>query len=247
MMAALRNGSDGQYRALLLDFGTVIQKSFFETRADIEELLQIPPGTLAWAGPFDPGSDPLWRQVVSGAFPERAYWDQRAREVGRLIGENWTIQDFCRKHGELPPSVILRPEMLALIADAKEAGLKFGILTNELELFWQGLAADDAVRSFGRCPRRCHSHAHSQARSACLRACARSPGSRRRSGCLHRRSTAQRRGRKSSRHTKPSLGSDRSACMRDGRKARAGPLGKISTCSVPRTASRRRLGDGAYN
>jgi putative hydrolase of the HAD superfamily len=31
--------------------------------------------------------------------------------------------------------VILRPEMLALIVDVKEAGLKFGILTNELELF----------------------------------------------------------------------------------------------------------------
>ena len=135
MNAALKNGNDGQYRALLLDFGTVIQKSFFETRADIEKLLQIPPGTLAWAGPFDPESDPLWRQVVSGAFPERAYWDQRAQEVGHLIGQNWTIQDFCRKHGELPPSVILRPEMLALIVDVKEAGLKFGILTNELELF----------------------------------------------------------------------------------------------------------------
>jgi putative hydrolase of the HAD superfamily len=135
MNAGLKRGENRQYRALLLDFGTVIQKSFFETRADIEKLLRIPAGTLTWAGPFDPGSDPLWRQVVSGAFPERSYWDQRAREVGRLIGEDWTIQDFCHKHGELPPNVILRPEMLDLISDVKEAGLKFGILTNELELF----------------------------------------------------------------------------------------------------------------
>jgi putative hydrolase of the HAD superfamily len=135
MSAELEHGDARQYRALLLDFGTVIQKSFFETRADIEKLLQIPPGTLKWAGPFDPGSDPLWRQVVSGAFPERSYWDQRAREVGNLIGEHWTIQDFCRKHGELPASVILRPEILDLISDVKWAGLKFGILTNELELF----------------------------------------------------------------------------------------------------------------
>jgi putative hydrolase of the HAD superfamily len=29
----------------------------------------------------------------------------------------------------------LRPEVLALISDVKSAGLKFGILTNELELF----------------------------------------------------------------------------------------------------------------
>src|SRR5690348_14357790 len=120
MNAGLERGENRQYRALLLDFGTVIQKSFFETRADIEKLLRIPAGTLTWAGPFDPGSDPLWRQVVSGAFPERSYWDQRAREVGRLIGEDWTIQDFCHKHGELPPNVILRPEMLDLISDVKE-------------------------------------------------------------------------------------------------------------------------------
>src|SRR5262249_25102890 len=28
------------------------------------------------------------------SVPRAAYWDQRAREVGHLIGENWTIQDF---------------------------------------------------------------------------------------------------------------------------------------------------------
>jgi len=130
-------GRDGNSpcRALLLDFGSVIQKSFFETRADIERILRIPPGTLSWAGPFDPEADPLWRQVVTGEFSERDYWNQRAREVGSLIGEDWRIQDFCRKHNELPASAVLRPEILALISDVKRAGLKFGILTNELELF----------------------------------------------------------------------------------------------------------------
>ncbi len=130
-------GTDGAppCQALLLDFGGVIQKSFFETRAEIESLLGIPRGTLNWAGPFEPESDPLWRQVVSGEFSERDYWGQRAREVGNLVGEDWRIQDFCRKHNELPAHIVLRPEILALIADVKEAGLKFGILTNELELF----------------------------------------------------------------------------------------------------------------
>jgi putative hydrolase of the HAD superfamily len=135
MNASSENSRNRQYRALLLDFGSVIQKSFFETRADMEKLLRIPPGTLSWAGPFDPKSDPLWQQVVNGSFTERAYWNRRAREAGSLIGEDWTIQDFCRKHDELPSGAILRPEMLALISDAKHAGLKFGILTNELELF----------------------------------------------------------------------------------------------------------------
>jgi putative hydrolase of the HAD superfamily len=129
------NGKNPRYRGLLLDFGTVIQKSFFETRRHLEKLLQIPPGSLTWAGPFDPSSDPLWQEVVTGAFPEREYWSERAREVGQFVGEHWTIQDFCLKHGELPPEVLLRPEMLELIADVKADGLKFGILTNELELF----------------------------------------------------------------------------------------------------------------
>ena len=129
------NGGDRRYRALLLDFGSVIQKSFFETRADIENLLRLPPGTLSWAGPFDPESDQLWQRVMSGTLSERDYWNQRAREVGSLIGEDWTIQDFCRKHNELPSNVILRPEMLALISDARRADGKCGILTNELELF----------------------------------------------------------------------------------------------------------------
>jgi putative hydrolase of the HAD superfamily len=135
MNANVNNGSDRPYRGLLLDFGTVIQKSFFETRADLEKLLRLPAGTLVWAGPFDPASDRLWQQVVTGEFPERDYWGKRARDVGRLIGEEWTIQDFCKKHGELPPGQLLRPEMLKLIADVKRDGLKFGILSNELELF----------------------------------------------------------------------------------------------------------------
>jgi putative hydrolase of the HAD superfamily len=129
------NNSARQYKALLLDFGSVIQKSFFETRKDMERLLQLPEGTIAWAGPFDPASDALWQEVLSGRFSERDYWGRRAQEVGRLIGEEWAIQQFCRRHGELSPAVILRAEVLELIADVKAAGLKVGILSNELELF----------------------------------------------------------------------------------------------------------------
>ncbi len=135
MNAEIHTNNGRQYRGLLLDFGTVIQKSFFETRAELEALLRLAPGSLGWAGPFDPSSDPLWQQVVTGEFSEREYWNRRAREVGALVGEKWNIQDFCRKHGELSADVVFRPEIFALITDAKRAGLKFGILTNELELF----------------------------------------------------------------------------------------------------------------
>jgi putative hydrolase of the HAD superfamily len=129
------NNSVRRYKGLLLDFGSVIQKSFFETRAEFERLLGIRSGSLGWAGPFDPDSDGLWQRVVAGDFSERDYWGQRAREAGQLVGQKWAIREFCLKHNELTTNVTLRSEVLQLISDAKRAGIKFGILTNELELF----------------------------------------------------------------------------------------------------------------
>jgi putative hydrolase of the HAD superfamily len=127
-----------QYHALLLDFGSVIQKSFFETRREFETLLELPKGALTWAGPFDPASDTLWRQMLAGQISERDYWTTRARDTGVLIGETWSIQHLCRAHNRLPHRATLRAETLKLIADIKKAGLKFGILSNELELFHGG-------------------------------------------------------------------------------------------------------------
>jgi putative hydrolase of the HAD superfamily len=138
MNAVAKTGTRGQarrYRGLLLDFGSVIQKSFFETRNEIEALLNLPKGSLDWEGPFHPASDALWQRVVVGEFSERDYWNRRAVEVGRLVGQKWAIQEFCVRHGEIPPDRLMRPEVLQLISDAKRAGIKFGILTNELELF----------------------------------------------------------------------------------------------------------------
>jgi putative hydrolase of the HAD superfamily len=134
---AKKAGDDSRrrYKALLLDFGSVIQKSFFETRRELERLLELMPGSLEWAGPFDPAGDALWQQVLSGEISEREYWGRRAQEVGRMVGQNWAIREFCLKHNELSTNVTLRPEILALISDVKNGGLKFGILTNELELF----------------------------------------------------------------------------------------------------------------
>jgi hypothetical protein len=81
MKANATNGPTGPYKGLLLDFGSVIQKSFFETRQEIEQLLELPKGALDWEGPFRPASDALWRKVVAGEFSERDYWNQRARSA----------------------------------------------------------------------------------------------------------------------------------------------------------------------
>jgi putative hydrolase of the HAD superfamily len=122
-------------RGLLLDFGSVITRSFFETRSALEHALEIPLGSLTWTGPFGNPPDLLWQRMLANELSERDYWDRRAREVGELIGEHWTIQEFCREYNLLPLPDVLRPETKLLVTDAKRAGRKVGILTNELELF----------------------------------------------------------------------------------------------------------------
>jgi putative hydrolase of the HAD superfamily len=120
-------------KALLLDFGGVIAKSFFETRTEFEALLGLPSDTFDWRGPFDPDSDALWRSVLAGEITEGAYWATRAEECGAAIGERWTLREFCRRHNGLPIDVTFRLEAKRLIVDARREGIKLAILTNELE------------------------------------------------------------------------------------------------------------------
>jgi putative hydrolase of the HAD superfamily len=120
-------------RGLLLDFGGVVTRSFFETRSAFEELLGLPANTRCWRGPFAPDADRLWLQVQAGELSESAYWSQCALETGAAVGERWTMQEFCRKHNDLPIDVVVRPEALRAIADAKRAGIRLAIVTNELE------------------------------------------------------------------------------------------------------------------
>ena len=59
------------HRALVLDFGGVVTRTLFETHRETERVLGLASGTLRWAGPFDPGSDPLWRRQAgdtTGAY-----------------------------------------------------------------------------------------------------------------------------------------------------------------------------------
>ena len=124
-------------KALLLDFGSVISKSLFERHELIEEKLNLPEGTLTWKGPFDPKNDPLWMSMQRDEITERDYWRTRAKEVGELVGEqNWSMIDLLNAiGGETNYAKILRPEALETITLVKKAGLKVGILSNEIELF----------------------------------------------------------------------------------------------------------------
>ena len=124
-------------KALVLDFGGVISRTLFETHALSEQALGLAPGTLTWRGPFDPANDALWRDMQAGRISERDYWMARTREVGRLVGEDWTrMEQFVVRARGADPSAVMRPEAVAAVERVAVAGLRLAILSNELDLFY---------------------------------------------------------------------------------------------------------------
>lgn len=123
---------------LLLDFGAVISRTIFETHGHTERVLGLKPGTLTWLGPIDPSSDALWTDMMADRITERNYWEHRAREVGEMVGESgWAPSVLLRRARDgMTADDITRPEALALVRAAREAGKTVGILSNELELFF---------------------------------------------------------------------------------------------------------------
>lgn len=120
-------------KGLVLDFGGVLTRSFFETRSQFEALLGLPRDTFRWRGPFDPLSDRLWSRFLAGELTEGAYWALCAEEAGARIGERWTMREFCRRHNDLPDEAIFRPQAMRLVADARHAGIRLAIVSNDLE------------------------------------------------------------------------------------------------------------------
>jgi len=125
-----------KHDALLLDFGGVISKTLFECHEATERHYGLAPGTLDWRGPLDPDRDELWQAMLADEITERDYWDQRAAEVGRLIGRPVAIQELVAATRSADPNDAIRPEAVATIRKAKAAGRRVGVLSNELELFY---------------------------------------------------------------------------------------------------------------
>lgn len=122
--------------ALILDFGGVIAKTVFEQHRRTERLLRLPPGVLTWLGPLDPATDEPWARVERGEATERAYWTQRAGEVGRLVGETWDTGTFFRRVQGDDPNAVLRPEALTAVRRMKVTGVRMAVLSNELGRFF---------------------------------------------------------------------------------------------------------------
>ena len=112
-------------RPLLLDFGGVVLKTPFELRPYAEAVL----GPLPWAGPFDPDNDPQWTEYQQGRCTEREFWAARAATYGH------TTQTFMEPFYVPAGDHLVRPEMVELIQNQREAGGLVGLLTNDLQAF----------------------------------------------------------------------------------------------------------------
>ena len=124
-------------KALVLDFGGVISRTLFETHHLSEAALGLPSGTLTWRGPFAPETDSLWQDMQADRITERDYWMQRTKSVGHLIGEDWKdMQTFVQRARGADVEAVIRPEAVDAVHQAKAAGCKLGILSNELDLFY---------------------------------------------------------------------------------------------------------------
>lgn len=124
-------------RGLLLDFGSVITYSLFEKHRDTESILGLKPHSLGWLGPLDPSTDALWREMQADRITEREYWARRADELGRACGEpGWDMHALLSRVRHTRPNDAIRGEMKDLVRAAAGSGIKVGILSNELELFY---------------------------------------------------------------------------------------------------------------
>ena len=124
-------------RALLLDFGSVISVSVFERHRETEAQLGLPSGSLQWLGPIAPSTDELWRAMQRDEITERDYWAQRARELGEWVGEGgWDMVTMLQRIRQVDPPSVVRPQMRELLKMARTQGLRLGVLSNELELFY---------------------------------------------------------------------------------------------------------------
>ncbi|MGL5810941.1 MAG: HAD-IA family hydrolase [Nocardioides sp.] len=122
-------------RALLLDIGVVLLKSAWELADDFERLNGLPARTIPGRGPFDDadrGGDPLWDRHLAGDLTERDYWLGNAEVAvanGAPLNGHPQLMRAIFQHPGIEPA---RPEALALLGEARAAGIRTAVFSNEL-------------------------------------------------------------------------------------------------------------------
>ena len=121
--------------ALVLDFGGPVLLTPFELVSD-------EPGTPAYEllhlrGPLATAEqpDPVWQEVQAGRITERAYWGARAEQWHESGGHEPDIRAMIAHLYDPPRPELVREQARTLVRDAHAAGLRVGILTNDLRAF----------------------------------------------------------------------------------------------------------------
>jgi putative hydrolase of the HAD superfamily len=126
------------FAGLLLDIGGPMIRLPFEFRDEVERCYGLPSGTITWRGPFDPGTDPLWRDRDAGLLSEREYWRLWIEEIGRAGARcgGVSVRDFVAACYQCLGAGLVRCEAAALVMDAQAAGIRVGALTNDTSWFF---------------------------------------------------------------------------------------------------------------
>lgn len=122
--------------ALLLDIGGVVLRSGHEVMADLERQRPELAGWTARRGTLGPAPDPSWDRLLAGELTERAYWAERAAELGPLVGrsgETTALMELL--YPDVAADSLFRPEAMAVMRDARVAGVPVAALTNDLAAF----------------------------------------------------------------------------------------------------------------
>ena len=111
------------YDGLLLDIGDVIVNAPWEA---LDEFETITGRRVPGRGPYDADDDPLWQARLAGELTYFEYWDVLAKAAGF---EDW--REFFRVVTDTLPQGMLDDDALALMRDARVAGRRVGVLTND--------------------------------------------------------------------------------------------------------------------
>jgi putative hydrolase of the HAD superfamily len=112
-----------RFEALLLDIGDVITAPVWD---QFDELQTITGRPLVGRGPLDPQGDPGFVRYRAGEMSLVEYWEDYAERNGYA---NW--RDLFRELIVHLPHRFGDPLAYELMADARAAGYKVGVLTND--------------------------------------------------------------------------------------------------------------------
>jgi len=113
----------GAFDALLLDIGDVISAPVWDQLDELEQRLGR---TIAGRGPLDSDGDELWQRLQRGELSYYDYWREFAAANGY---DDWRV--LFRDLALHLPHRFGDEDAYALMADARAAGLKVGVLTND--------------------------------------------------------------------------------------------------------------------